>query len=61
MDVSRNGRFNLGHATLELPPHTSVDSRGDVGQMIRKLRLRALGSPYSLGIIYTEGVGDLEP
>lgn len=59
MDVIGNGGFNLGHATFELPPHTSVDSREDVGEMIQKLRLRELGSPYSLGIIYIEVVGDL--
>lgn len=59
MDVRRNGRFSLGHATFELPPHTSVDNQEDVGEMIWKLRFRELGSPYSLGIIYTEVVSDL--
>lgn len=59
MDVSSNGGSSLGHATFELPLHTSVDSQEDRGEMIRKLRLRELGSPYSLGIIYTEVVGDL--
>lgn len=59
MDESRNGGFSLGHATFELPLPTSVDSQEDVGEMIWKLR--ELGSPYSLGVIYTEVVGDLEP